>query len=280
MENKNLIYNQFGIMKLTHYKHVVKLAALSISCLLALTPAALVAQNKPESGLVDPKTNSITDGLPHAPGGGKGLINPSDTVLLLLDHQSGLLQNVKDIGITELRANVSALGRVATLLKIPVITTASVPDGPNGPLIPEVEQSAPQATYVPRKGEVNAWDNELFVKTVEATGRKTLIIAGVWTSVCVMFPALDAKEAGYKVYAVIDGSGDPSELASRTTLARFTQAGIVPINANAVICELHRTWNRPEAAELAELYTLPSPNYRAVMESYKKAQEVARQPKK
>ena len=129
---------------------------------------------------------------------------------------------------------------------------------------------------MPRKGEVNAWDNELFVKTVRDTGKNTLIMAGVWTSVCVMFPALDAVAAGFKVYAVIDASGDPSELASRTTLARFTQAGVIPTTANAVICEIHRTWNRPEAAELAQLYTMVAPNYRAVMESYQKAQKVSK----
>jgi len=94
-----------------------------------------------------------------------------------------------------------------------------------------------------------------------------------------MFPALDAKAEGLKVYAVIDASGDPSELASRATLARFTQAGVIPINANAVICELHRTWNRPDAAQLAELYCMASPSYKAVMESYNKAQEVALRPK-
>jgi len=158
----------------------------------------------------------------------------------------------------------------------PVITTASVPDGPNGPLMPEIQEAAPHAVYVPRKGEVNAWDNALFVKTVRETGRKTLVMAGVWTNVCVMFPALDAKAEGFKVYAVMDASGDPSEFASRTTLARLTQAGVIPTSANAVICEVHRTWNRPDAAELAQLYTLVSPNYRAVMESYDKAQAVAR----
>src|SRR5262249_40191349 len=98
-------------------------------------------------------------------------------------------------------------------------------------------------------------------------------MAGVWTSVCVMFPALDAKAAGFNVFAVTDASGDPSELASRTTIARFVQAGVVPTSANAVICEIHRTWNRPEAAELAELYTMVAPNYRAVMESYQRAQQ-------
>lgn len=220
-------------------------------------------------------TNSINDGLPHEQSGGAALINASDTLLLLLDHQSGLFQNVKDISVSELRANTTALARLATLMKIPLITTASVPEGPNGPLMPEIHQAAPHAVFVPRTGEVNAWDNALFVKTVRQTGRKTLIMAGVWTNVCVMFPALDAKAAGYNVYVVIDASGDPSELASRTTLARFAQAGVIPTSANAVICELQRTWNRPDASEFAKLYTMVSPNYQAVIESFRKAQDVA-----
>ena len=91
-----------------------------------------------------------------------------------------------------------------------------------------------------------------------------------------MFPALDAKAAGYKVYAVMDASGDPSEMASRVTLARFTQAGVIPTSANAVLCEVHRTWNRPDALELAEIYTMVSPNYLSVVEGYRKAQEVAK----
>ncbi|HEV3312527.1 MAG TPA: isochorismatase family protein, partial [Chloroflexota bacterium] len=132
--------------------------------------------------------NEIHDGIEHAPGGGKALLDPTDTVLLLLDHQSGLFQSVKDISVAQLRANTTALAKLATLHQIPVITTASVPDGPNGPLMPEIHEAAPHAVYVPRKGEVNAWDNALFAKTVRETGKKTLVIGGVWTSVCVMFP--------------------------------------------------------------------------------------------
>ncbi len=207
-------------------------------------------------------------------GGGQALLDPDDTLLLLLDHQSGLFETVKDIDILQLRANTTALAKLATILKLPIITTASVPDGPNGPVMPEIAEAAPHANYVPRQGEVNAWDNEAFVKAVRATGRNTLIMAGVWTSVCVMFPALDATAAGFKVYAVIDASGDPSELASRTSLARFAQAGVIPTSTNAVICELHRTWNRPEAAALAQLYAMVAPNYRAVMESFQRAQDV------
>jgi nicotinamidase-related amidase len=210
-------------------------------------------------------------------GGGAALIDPSDTVFLLLDHQSGLFQTVKDIPVAELRANVVMLAKLAKLMNIPVITTASEPNGTNGPLMPEIHEHAPHAVYVGRKGEVNAWDNEDFVRTVRKTGKRTLVMAGVWTNVCVMFPALDAKAAGYKVYAVIDASGDPSEMASRTTLARFTQAGIIPTSTNAVLSEIHRTWNRPEAPHIAGLYSHVSPNYQAVAESYRKAQDVARE---
>ena len=231
-------------------------------------------------GIASPNPSAFAQSANVLPsGGGAALIDTSDAVILLLDHQAGLFQTVKDITVTELRNNTIMLAKLATLLKIPVITTASEPNGPNGPLMPEIHQFAPHAVYVGRKGEVNAWDNEDFVKAVRATGKKTLIMAGVWTSVCVMFPALDAKAAGFKVYAVIDASGDPSELASRTTLARFIQAGVIPTSTNAVLSETHRTWNRPEAAELAKLYALVAPNYAAVIESYQKAMEVGRQAK-
>ena len=198
----------------------------------------------------------------------------------MLDHQAGLFQVVKDIEVAQLRANTTMLAKLATLMKLPVITTASVPEGPNGPLMPEIHEAAPHAVHVPRKGEVNAWDNALYVKTVRETGKKTLIMAGVWTSVCVMFPALDALAAGYKVYAVIDASGDPSEIASRTTVARFVQAGVVPTSANAVLCELQRTWNRSDAADFAKLYGMVAPNYNAVAECYQKTQEALKEQQK
>lgn len=201
-------------------------------------------------------------------GGGAALIDPNDTLILLLDHQSGLFQTVKDIALSDLRRNVEMIARLASLLNVPVITTASEPRGPNGPLMPQIHELAPHAVFVPRKGEVNAWDNEAFVDEVRRSGRKTLVMAGVWTSVCVMFPALDAQAAGFDVYAVIDASGDPSEMASRTSLARFVQGGVKPTTTNALLSELHRTWARPEAAELARLYALAAPNYAAVIESF------------
>lgn len=211
--------------------------------------------------------NSIQDGLRHASGDGNTLINPADAALLLLNHQSGLFPTVKDVGITDLRANTAMLARLATSMDLPVIISALAPDGPNGSLMPEIRQFAPRAIHVPRKGEINAWDDQQFVEAVHKTGRNTLIMAGVWTSVSLMFPALEAKAAGFKVYAVIDASGDPSETASRAALARLSQAGIVPTSALAVLCELHRAWNRPDGAELAKLYAMVAPDYVTVKET-------------
>jgi nicotinamidase-related amidase len=142
--------------------------------------------------------------------------------------------------------------------------------------MPELAEVASKARYVARKGEVSAWDNADFVAAVQATGRKTLIMAGVWTSVCVAFPALQAQADGYKVYFVMDASGDPSEMASRTTLARLTQAGIIPVTTNAVMSEVQRTWNRPDAARWGALYNELVPNYQAASESYKRAQDAAK----
>src|SRR5688572_14190157 len=89
----------------------------------------------------------------------KGLLDPSDAVFCLLDHQSGLLQTVKGSSMSELRANAAMLAKLASLLRIPLYTSASVPQGPNRPLMPEIHEAAPHAVFIPRSGDINAWDN-------------------------------------------------------------------------------------------------------------------------
>ena len=206
--------------------------------------------------------------------GSKAIINPDDAVMLLIDHQSGLFQVIGDMPFTQVRSHAGALAKMATLAKVPVITTASVPQGPNGPLIPEIHQNAPHAQYVARRGEINAWDNPDFVAAVKATGRKQLIIAGTITSVCMAFPAIAAAADGYQVFAVVDASGTYSKMAEEITLARVVQAGVVPMDTAAVASELQKTWNREDAMQWAELYTRIFPNYQLLIESYMKAQEV------
>lgn len=201
-------------------------------------------------------------------------IDVADTAMLLIDHQSGLFQTIADMPFTTVRANAAALAKAASLAKIPVITTASVPQGPNGPLIPEIHQNAPHAKYVARKGQINAWDNPDFVDAVKATGKGTLIVAGTITSVCMAFPSISAVADGYRVFAVVDASGTYSKMAQEITLARIVQAGVVPIDTGAVLSELQKTWNRDDAQQWAQAYAGVFPPYQLLIESYLKAQEV------
>jgi len=205
----------------------------------------------------------------------KWMIDPEDAVMLLIDHQAGLFQLVRDIEQSELRNHVIALAKVARFAKIPTITTASVPDGPNGPLISEIHQVNPDAVYIPRSGQINAWDNPEWVKAIERTGRKTLIMAGTLTSVCLAFPALSAIEAGYRVFAVVDASGNWSKMATDLTIARLAQAGVFPIDTFAVESEIMSTWNRADAWDFAGVMVDHIvPPYRGLMESFSKAQSV------
>lgn len=204
----------------------------------------------------------------------KWMIDPKDAVMLLIDHQSGLFQLVRDMELPVLRQRAAALAKMAYLAKIPTFTTASVPDGPNGPLIPEIHQNNPDAVYIPRTGQINAWDNPAWVKAIEGTKRKTLIMAGTLTSVCMAFPTLCALTAGYKVFAVIDASGNWSQMATDITLARVVHAGAIPVDTFALLCELMETWNRPDAMDFASVMLDIIPPYRALMESYEKAQSV------
>ncbi|SMR81116.1 MULTISPECIES: hydrolase [Stenotrophomonas] len=206
--------------------------------------------------------------------GARPVIDPDNAAMLLIDHQSGLFQTIGDMPFTSVRAHATALAKMATLAKMPVITTASVPQGPNGPLIPEIHDSAPHAQYVARRGEINAWDNPEFVAAVKATGRKQLIIAGTITSVCMAFPSIAAVADGYQVFAVVDASGTYSKMAEEITLARVVQAGVVPMDTAAVASEIQRTWNREDAQQWAAIYTQIFPNYQLLIESYQKAQDV------
>jgi nicotinamidase-related amidase len=221
----------------------------------------------------------VSTAQPLSEAADKALLSPKDCIVLLLDHQTGLFQTVKDVPIRDLRANTVVLAKVAAQAKVPIVTTASEPNGPNGPLMPELTDAAPTATYIARKGEISAWENEDFRKLIKNSGRKTLIIAGVWTSVCVAFPALQAKAEGYNVYFVMDASGDMSEMASHATLHRMAQAGVIPVTTNVVLCEFQRTWARPDAEAWGTLYNELVPHYRAVSESYEKAQSAARSKK-
>jgi len=209
------------------------------------------------------KTKTLTFGKSQITKN-KWQIDPNDAVMLLIDHQTGLFQLVEDMDQTVLKNNVIALAKIARLAKIPTITTASVPEGPNGVLIPEIHQVNPEAVYIPRTGQINAWDNPEWVKAIEKTGRKTLLMAGTLTSVCMAFPALSAVEAGYNVFCIVDASGNHSKMATDLTIARIAQGGAKPIDSMAVMSEIMATWNRDDSWQFANVMMELIPRYRTV----------------
>jgi len=169
-------------------------------------------------------------------------LDKDDATLLLIDHQAGLLSLVRDFSPDDFKNNVMALADIASFFNLPAILTTSFEDGPNGPLVPELKEKFPDAPYIARPGQINAWDNDDFVQAIKDTGRSQLIIAGVVTDVCVAFPTLSALEAGYDVFVVTDASGTFNETTQRTSWDRMSQAGAQLINWFAVGAELHRDW--------------------------------------
>ena len=194
-------------------------------------------------------------------------LNKDDAVMLLVDHQAGLLSLVRDIDPDKFRNNVLATADLAKYFKLPTILTTSFEQGPNGPLMPELKELFPDAPYVARPGQINAWDNEDFVKAIKATGRKQLIIAGVVTEVCVAFPALSAIEEGFDVFVVTDASGTFNDIARHSAWDRMSQAGAQLINWFGIACELHRDW-RNDVEGLGTLLSNHIPDYRNLMTSY------------
>ena len=194
-------------------------------------------------------------------------LDKSEAAVLLVDHQAGLLSLVRDIDPDKFKNNVLALGDMAKYFGLPTILTTSFESGPNGPLVPELKELFPDAPYIPRPGQINAWDNEDFVKAVKATGRKQIIIAGVVTDVCVAFPTLCALDEGFEVFVVTDASGTFNETVQQAAWARMTAAGAQLVNWFSVACELQVDW-RNDMEGLANLLSPRIPNYRNLMNSY------------
>lgn len=194
-------------------------------------------------------------------------LDKNNAAVLLVDHQSGLMSLVRDSDPDKFRNNVLALADLAKYFNLPTILTTSFEQGPNGPLMPELKDLFPSAPYIARPGQINAWDNEDFVKAIKATGKKQLIIAGVVTEVCVAFPALSAIEEGFDVFVVTDASGTFSEVTRDGAWQRMTAAGAQLINWFGVACELHRDW-RNDIEGLGALFANHIPDYRNLMTSY------------
>jgi nicotinamidase-related amidase len=194
-------------------------------------------------------------------------LDKNNAAVLLVDHQAGLLSLVRDIDPDKFKNNVLALGNLAQYFKLPTILTTSFESGPNGPLVPELKAQFPDAPYIARPGQINAWDNADFVQAVKATGKQQLILAGVVTEVCVAFPALSALEEGFEVFVVTDASGTFNDITRQAAWARMSQAGAQLMTWFGVACELHRDW-RNDIEGLGTLFSNHIPDYRNLITSY------------
>ncbi len=165
-------------------------------------------------------------------------LTTDNTVIILVDHQVGLLNGVRTISLEKLKNNVLALAQIAKLYSIPVVLSTSAETGPNGPMLPELTQILSNVSVIKRNGEINAWDNTEFKNTVKSLNRKKLVIAGISTDVCLAFVALSAVSDGYDAYAVMDASGTWDKRIEFTAAQRMTLAGVQLMSWFAVTAEL------------------------------------------
>ena len=180
---------------------------------------------------------------------------PENSALLLIDHQVGTMQLIKNIPLEVVKRNTLALAKTAKIFGMPVVLTSSQEERLQGPLIPELAEILPQAfeKRVKRAGIVNAWNDPNFKKAVEATKRQNLIMAGVTTDVCLVFPAISACREGYQVQAVVDASGSPFDNSEEMARRRMAKEGVVLTATNTLMAELAQDWSRPEGSQLLQI---------------------------
>jgi nicotinamidase-related amidase len=181
--------------------------------------------------------------------------------LVLIDHQIGTMQLVKNIASDLSLRNAVLLAKAAKTLGMPIVITASMEDHLQGPIAPALWQVAPEAcaARVKRLGIVDAWADPNFRAAVAATGRKRLVMAGVTTDICLVFPSIDAVDDGYEVQGVLDASGSSFELQEDTARRRMERGGVVLTTTNTIIAELVQNWATPEGGALVQYLLASSP---------------------
>lgn len=177
------------------------------------------------------------------------LLTPDNAVLALIDYQPEQYAGVTSMPHDELVANVTLLGEVATAFALPVVLSTVYVRHGMGATNSELRAALPGVEEIDRT-TMNSWEDPEFRDAVAATGRRKLIIAGLWTEVCVAFPTLDALREGYEVYFVVDAIGGVSTAAHEAAMQRMIQAGATPVTVLALACELQRDWGRPGADRL------------------------------
>ncbi len=173
------------------------------------------------------------------------LLSPENSTVIFIDFQPQMVFGVASIDRQALFNNVILLAKAAKIFKVPTILTTVESKSFSGNMWPQLLDIFPGQAPVERSS-MNSWEDEKFVEAGKAAGRKKLIMAALWTEVCLAFPALGAMKAGYEVYAVEDASGGTSITAHNAGMRRIEQAGAVPMTALQVLLEFQRDWARKE----------------------------------
>ena len=171
----------------------------------------------------------------------KGLLTPDNCVVALIDHQPQMLFGVGNLDRQSIINSTVALGKAARVFEVPVVLTTVETRSFSGNIWPQLKAIFPNETPIERS-TMNSWDDEKFVAAVKKTGRKKIVLAGLWTEVCVAFPTVQAIHDGYEVYVVEDCCGDVSQLAHDNAMKRAVQAGARPVTSLSVMLEWQRDW--------------------------------------
>lgn len=173
------------------------------------------------------------------------LLTPDNHTLLLIDHQPQMAFATRSIDVAELRNNVTGLGKSAAAFKVPTILTTVAEKSFSGPIFPELQAVFPNQKPIDRT-TMNTWEDQRVVDAVRKTGRKKVVMASLWTEVCLLEPALSAIDEGYEVYIVTDASGGVTKEAHDMAVQRMIQAGAQPMTWIQYLLELQRDWARGE----------------------------------
>ena len=173
------------------------------------------------------------------------LYTPQDSAVVFIDFQPQMLFGVSNIERSLLINNVTLLAKVAREFNVPAVLTGVETESFSGYLWPQLLDVFPGQTVVERTS-MNSWDDAGFRKAIEATGRKNILLTGLWTEVCITWPALSMLEAGYTVYIVDDCCGATSPAAHDAAMSRMVQAGAIRLTAIAALLEWQRDWAKKE----------------------------------
>ncbi len=178
--------------------------------------------------------------------------NESSAAMLLIDHQVGTIEWMHSATKASVTRNALALAKAAAALNMPVVLASSMESAAQGPLFPELQSILPSAydSRIQRSGIVDAFDDRSFSSAVKALGRKKLIIAGLLTEVCVVYPALNAKDEGYDIQVVADASGSATKMADNIALDRMRHAGVTITSTVQIISEMVSNWSEGAGLKL------------------------------